>query len=62
MIASDTRFDSKGGFSGSSYPTKTWPRLSVKGSLPWQPMLGLKLLLTGFVWTIVTRQLAMKGV
>ena len=27
-----------------------------------QPILGLKLLLTGFVWTIVTRQLAMKGV
>jgi len=23
MIASDTRFDSRGGFSGSSYPTKT---------------------------------------
>jgi len=30
--------------------------------LPWQPILGLKLLLTGFVWTIVTRQLVMKGV
>ena len=29
-----------------------------------EPILGLKLLLglTGFVWTIVTRQLAMKGV
>jgi len=30
--------------------------------LPWQPILGLKLLLTGFVCTIVTRQLVMKGV
>jgi len=29
MIASDTLFDSKGGFSGSSYPMKTEPRLSV---------------------------------
>jgi len=53
MIASDTQFDSRGGFSGS--------RLSVKGSLPWQPILVLKLLLIGFVWTIVTRQLVMKG-
>ena len=25
MIASDTQFDSKGGFSGSSYPMKTQP-------------------------------------
>ena len=24
MIASDTLFDSRGGFSGSSYPMKTW--------------------------------------
>jgi len=62
MIASDTQFDSRGGFSRSSYPTKTESRLSVKRSLPWQPILGLKLLLTGFVWTIVTRQLVMKGV
>ena len=29
MIASDTLFDSRGGFSGSSYPMKTEPRLSV---------------------------------
>ena len=34
MIASDTQFDSRGGFSELSYPTKTYPRLSVKGSLP----------------------------
>jgi len=61
MIASDTQFDSRGGFSGSSYPMKTKLRLSVKGSLPWQPILGLKLLLIGFVWMIVTRQLVMKG-
>jgi len=31
------------------------------GTLPWQPILGLKLLLTGFVWTIATRQLVMEG-
>ena len=52
MIASDRQFDSRGGFS----------RLSVKGSLPWQPILGLKLLLTGFMSTILTRQLVMKWV
>jgi len=62
MIASDMQFDSRGGFSGSSYLMKTQSRLGVKGSLPWQPILGLKLLSTGFVWTIVTRQLVMKGV
>jgi len=28
MIGSDTLFDSRGGFSGSSYPTKTYPRSS----------------------------------
>ena len=27
-----------------------------------EPVLGLKLLLTGFVWMILTRQLVMKGV
>jgi len=62
MIASDTQFDSRGGFSGLSCPMKTEPRLSIKGSLPWQPILGLKLLLTGSVWTTVTRQLVMKEV
>jgi len=30
------------------------------GILPWQPILGLKLLLTGFVWMIATRQLVME--
>jgi len=29
MIASETLFDSMGGFSGSSYPVKTEPRSSV---------------------------------
>ena len=32
-----------------------------KGWLPQHPILGLKLLLSGFVWTIVTRQLVTKG-
>ena len=31
------------------------------GTLPWQPILGLILLLTGFVWTIATRQLVTEG-
>jgi len=62
MIASDTQFDYRGGFLGSRYSMKTYPRLSVKGSLPRKPILGLKLLLTGFVWMIVTKQLVMKGV
>jgi len=29
MTASDTLFDSRGGFSGSSYQMKTYPRSSV---------------------------------
>jgi len=29
MIASDTLFDSRGGFSGSGYLMKTYPRSSV---------------------------------
>jgi len=29
MIASDTLFDSRGGFPGSSYPTKTYSRWNV---------------------------------
>jgi len=29
MIASDTLFDFRGGFSGSSYLMKTWPRSTV---------------------------------
>jgi len=29
MIASDTLFDTRGGFSGTSYPMKTYPRSRV---------------------------------
>jgi len=29
MISSDTLFDSRGGFWGSSYPMKTYPKSSV---------------------------------
>jgi len=29
MTANDMMFDSRGGFLGSSYPIKTWPRSSV---------------------------------
>jgi len=49
MVTSNTLFHSTGGFSGSSYPMKTWQRSSVEGSLLRQPVLGLKLLLSGFV-------------
>ena len=48
MITSDMQLDSRGWFSGSSYPMKAYPRSSVKGSLPCQTISGLKLL-TGFV-------------
>jgi len=40
MIASDTLVDSRGGFSGSSYPMKTWPILRFLETLPWQPFFG----------------------
>jgi len=29
MIASDTLFNTRGGFSGTSYPMKTWPRSRI---------------------------------
>jgi len=60
MTASNMQFDCRGRFSESNYPMKTWPRSSVKGSLPWQPFFGLKLLLTGFVSTTATTQFVMK--
>jgi len=44
LIASDKLFDSRGRFSGSSYPIKT--KIKYLRSLPWQPILGLILLLT----------------
>jgi len=62
MIAGDTQFDSMGWVFGVKLSDEDMPRLSVKGSLPWQPILALKLLLTGFVWTTVTSQLVIKGV
>jgi len=40
MIASDTLFDSMGGFSGLSYPMKAHPRSSLR-TLLWQPILVL---------------------
>jgi len=45
MIASNMLFDSRGGFSGVMLSDEDIPRSSVKASLPWQPILGLKLLL-----------------
>jgi len=41
VIASDTLFDSRGGFSGTSYLVRILPRSRVKGTLPWQPIMGL---------------------
>jgi len=37
MIASDTLFDSRDGFSGSSYLMKTQPISRFEGTLPWHP-------------------------
>ena len=44
VIASSMIFDSMGGFSGLSYPMKTYAISRFKGTLPWQPILALKLL------------------
>jgi len=41
MIASDMLFDSRGGFSGTSYPMKTQLKSRVSGTLPWKPFLVL---------------------
>ena len=46
MTASNMQFDSRGRFSESNYPMKTWPRSSVKGSLPWQPLFGFRCAIT----------------
>jgi len=40
MTAIDMLFDSRGEFSGTSYPVKTQPRSRVLGALLWQPILG----------------------
>ena len=62
MIVSDTLFDSRDGFSGQDIRRRhSRDRVSKVVSLPWQPVLGLKLLLTGFLLTIAPRQLVMEG-
>ena len=54
MIASDTQFDSSGGVKLSDEDIAEIECERVER--PCQPVLGLKLLLTGFMWTTVTRQ------
>jgi len=48
MIASDTLFDSRGGFSGSSYPTKT-ADFEVLMDVAMATNFGTKIAITGFV-------------
>ena len=40
MIASDTLFDSKCGFSGSQLSDEDIAENECQGSLPWQPLFG----------------------
>ena len=62
MIASDTQFDSRGWVFGVKLSDEDIAKIECQRVLPWQPILGLKLLLAGFVWTILTRQLVVKWV
>ena len=58
MIASDTQFDSRGWVVGVKLTDEGIAEIECQRVVA----MGLKLLLTGFVWTIVTSQLVMKGV
>jgi len=60
MIASNTPFDSKGGFSGSSYPKKI-VEIECLTVVAMATNLGTKIAITGFVRMIATRQLVMEG-
>jgi len=51
MIASDTLFASRGGFSGSSYLMKTYLISRFSGMLPWQPFLAF------YIWGAYWRHL-----
>jgi len=58
MIASDTLFDSRGWVSGVKLSDEDIAEIECLRVVAWQPLdLELKLLLTGFVGMIATRQL-----
>ena len=61
MIASDTLFDSRSGFSGSNYPMKT-AEIECLRVVAMATNAETKIAITGFVWTIATRHLVMEGV
>jgi len=60
IIASDTLFDSTGGFFGSSYPMKT-AEIECLRVVAMVTNFGTKIAINGFVWTIATRLLVMEG-
>jgi len=65
MIASDTRFVSRRWVFGVKLSGEDIAEIECKRvivTMSWQPILGLNLLFTGSVWTIMTGQLVMKGV
>ena len=57
MMASDMLFDSRGKFSGSSYPKKM--KLECLMVVAMATNFGTKIAITGFMRTIATRQLFM---
>jgi len=61
MIASDTQFDSMGGFSGSSYPTKT-AEIECQRVVAIATHFGTKIAINWLSVDVVTRQLVIKGV
>jgi len=61
MIASETLFDFRGEFSGSSYPNET-AEIECLRVIATATNFGTKIAITGFVRMKATRQLVMEGV
>ena len=49
MAASDSLFDSRGRFSGSSYPMKTYPEIEGLRDVAMATNFGTKIAITGFL-------------
>ena len=62
MIASDTQFESRGWVFGVKLSDEDIAEIECQRVVAMATNFGTKLLLTGCVWTILTRQLVMKGV
>ena len=62
MIALGTLFDPRGGFLESCYPNEDIAEIECLRVVAMKTNFGTEIAITGFVWTIATRQLVMEGV